>query len=109
MDKEIVIQALAALAHPVRLEAFRALVVAGPTGLAQKSLAEAVGVSPANLAFHLKELAAAGLVAPVQDGRYVMYRASYARMNELLAYLTESCCAGAARVPAAPSARPRRC
>ncbi len=99
MDQSSVIQALAALAHPVRLEAFRALVVAGRDGLAQKALAEAVGVAPTNLAFHLKELAAAGLVSQAQVGRYVIYRAGYDRMNGLLAYLTESCCAGAAGVP----------
>lgn len=101
MDSQSVVQALAALAHPVRLAAFRALVVAGPEGLAQKALAEAVGVGPTNLAFHLKELAAAGLVTQAQAGRFVMYRAAYARMNELLAHLTESCCAGSAQRPAA--------
>ncbi|MFZ5549076.1 MAG: ArsR/SmtB family transcription factor [Pseudomonadota bacterium] len=108
MDKELVVQALAALAHPVRLEAFRALVVAGPEGLAQKALAEAVGVGPTNLAFHLKELSTAGLVSQAQVGRYVMYRAGYDRMNALLAYLTESCCAGAAQVPA-PEASSNTC
>lgn len=101
MDTNLVIQALAALAHPVRLEAFRALVIAGHEGLAQKALAEAVGVSPTNLAFHLKELSTAGLVTQAQAGRFVMYRAAYERMNELLGYLTESCCAGPAKVPAA--------
>ena len=101
MDKELTVRALAALAHPVRLEAFRALVVAGHEGLAQKALAEAVGVGPTNLAFHLKELSAAGLVTQAQVGRFVMYRAGYERMNALLAYLTESCCAGPAKVPAA--------
>lgn len=100
MDKNLVVQSLAALAHPVRLDAFRALVVAGRDGLAQKALAEAVGVGPTNLAFHLKELSAAGLVTQAQVGRYVMYRAAYDRMNDLLAYLTESCCAGPSRVPA---------
>ncbi len=103
MDANFVVQALAALAHPVRLEAFRALVVAGPEGLAQKALAEAVGVGPTNLAFHLKELAAAGLVTQAQAGRFVIYRAGYERMNALLAYLPESCCAGPARVPSAPA------
>lgn len=101
MDKNLVIQALAALAHPVRLEAFRALVVAGRDGLAQKALAEAVGVGPTNLAFHLKELSAAGLVTQAQVGRFVMYRAAYGRMSELLAYLTESCCAGPTGLPSA--------
>lgn len=103
MDKKIVVDGLAALAHPVRLDAFRALVVAGPEGLAQKALAEAVGVGPTNLAFHLKELSAAGLVTQAQVGRFVMYRAAYERMNDLLAYLTQSCCAGPAWLPAAQS------
>ncbi|MBL8363235.1 MAG: helix-turn-helix transcriptional regulator [Rubrivivax sp.] len=101
MDQSLAVLSLAALAHPVRLEAFRALVVAGRDGLAQKALAEAVGVGPTNLAFHLKELSAAGLVTQAQVGRFVMYRAAYERMNELLGYLTESCCAGPGQVAAA--------
>lgn len=101
MDQSLAVQSLAALAHPVRLEAFRALVVAGRDGLAQKALAEAVGVGPTNLAFHLKELSAAGLVTQAQVGRFVMYRAAYERMNELLGYLTESCCAGLGQVASA--------
>jgi ArsR family transcriptional regulator len=94
MDKHSIVQALAALAHPVRLDAFRALVVAGREGLAQKALAEAIGVGPTNLAFHLKELAAAGLVTQAQAGRFVIYRAAYEQMNGLLAYLTDNCCQG---------------
>lgn len=94
MDKKYVVQALAALAHPVRLDAFRALVVAGHEGLAQKALAEEVGVGPTNLAFHLKELAAAGLVSQAQAGRFVIYRAAFEQMNELLAFLTRNCCEG---------------
>lgn len=109
MDKQRVVQALAALAHPVRLEAFRALVVAGPEGLAQKALAQAVGVGPTNLAFHLKELAAAGLVSQLQAGRFVMYRASYDRMDELLGFLTQNCCQGAPRVDQVADARSCGC
>lgn len=101
MNKAIVVASLAALAHPVRLDAFRALVVAGGEGLAQKDLAEAVGVGPTNLAFHLKELVAAGLVTATQTGRYVVYRAAFGTMNGLLAYLTDNCCVGPAHVAAA--------
>ena len=103
MDKSSVVQALAALAHPVRLEAFRSLVVAGPDGLAQKTLAEAVGVGPTNLAFHLKELAAAGLVTQAQAGRFVIYRAAFEQMNDLLAFLTANCCTGLPKAAAAPA------
>ncbi len=99
MEKQDVVQALAALAHPVRLEAFRALVIAGHDGLAQKALAEVIGVGPTNLAFHLKELATAGLVTQAQAGRFVIYRAAFERMNGLLAFLTQNCCQG---LPASP-------
>lgn len=108
MDKTFIVQALAALAHPVRLDAFRALVVAGPEGLAQKTLAEHVGVGPTNLSFHLKELAMAGLVTQAQSGRYVMYRAAYDRMNEVLAYLTENCCRGLPQAAPAGASSCRR-
>ena len=102
MDKQNAVQALSALAHGARLDAFRALVVAGADGMTQKALAEAVGVGPTNLAFHLKELLTAGLVAREQAGQFVVYRAAFAQMDDLLAFLTENCCAGAAcRVTAA--------
>jgi DNA-binding transcriptional ArsR family regulator len=100
MDKNSVVQALAALAHPVRLDAFRALVVTGREGLAQKTLAEVVGVGPTNLAFHLKELTAAGLVTQAHAGRFVIYRAAFEQMNDLLAFMTKNCCQGLSASPA---------
>jgi ArsR family transcriptional regulator len=87
---------LAALAQETRLSIFRALVQAGPDGLAAGRIAEAVGTPASTLSFHLKELAAAGLVRSRQDGRFVIYTADYAEMNELLAFLTEKCCVGSA-------------
>lgn len=109
MQKQDVVHALAALAHPVRLDAYRALVMAGPDGLAQKVLAEAVGVGPTNLAFHLKELAAAGLVTQTQSGRFVIYRAAFEQMNHLLAYLTENCCKGLPQPSSKPAPDPCGC
>ena len=104
MDTPTAIQALAALAHPVRMDAFRALVVAGPDGLAQKTLAEEVGVGPTNLVFHLKELAAAGLVTHEQIGRNVIYRAAYKQMDSVIGFLTKNCCAGLRRPAKATAA-----
>lgn len=89
-------QALAALAQPLRLQVFRALVVAGPQGLTPGAMSEGTGVPPNTLSFHLKELAHAGLVSQQRDGRYLIYRADFEQMNGLLAYLTENCCRGAA-------------
>ncbi|MEK9951095.1 MAG: winged helix-turn-helix domain-containing protein [Curvibacter sp.] len=86
--------ALAALAQAQRLRAFRALVVAGPEGLTPGVLAEELEISPSALSFHLKELVHAGLATSQPDGRHLVYRAHFAQMNALLAYLTEHCCQG---------------
>jgi ArsR family transcriptional regulator, arsenate/arsenite/antimonite-responsive transcriptional repressor len=88
---------LASLAQPTRLDIFRALVVAGPAGLPAGALADALGVAPTALSFHLKELRFAQLVDSEQQGRFVIYRARFDTMNALLAFLTENCCAGTAR------------
>ena len=88
------LRALAALAQVQRLRAFRELVVAGPEGLTPGAMAERLGVSPSALSFHLKELSHADLVSAEPRGRHLIYRANFDRMNDLLGYLTEHCCAG---------------
>src|ERR1700749_3399531 len=90
------VQSLVALGHPMRLRVFRALVVAGSEGLTPGVMAEGLGIAATALSFHLKELATAGLVTQQREGRYLIYRAAYERMNSLLGYLTENCCQGAA-------------
>jgi len=94
MNKTTALTALGALAHPIRLDTFRALVVAGSEGLTPGVLVESLGVAYAKLGFHLKELSEAGLVTSEQSGRNVIYRAVYPQMNSLLDYLTENCCQG---------------
>jgi ArsR family transcriptional regulator len=93
MNTQTVIASLAALAQESRLAIFRLLVEAGPTGLAVGEIGASLHVSPATLSFHLKELSHAGLIASRQDGRYIYYSANYQRMNDLLGYLTQNCCA----------------
>ncbi len=88
------VAALSALAQETRLAAYRLLVQSGPEGLAAGRIADALAVSPASLSFHLKELTHSGLIASRSDSRYVIYRADYAVMNTLMAYLGEHCCAG---------------
>jgi ArsR family transcriptional regulator len=94
MTEADVIRSLAALAQPLRLRVFRALVVAGKDGLTPGTMADALGIPAATLSFHLKELANADLVTQERASRYVIYRAAYERMNALLGYLTENCCRG---------------
>lgn len=103
MEEIEVIQALAALAQDVRLRLFRALVVAGPEGMTPGELSAQLSVAPTTLSFHLKELLRSGLLLQARKGRNLIYRADYARMGALMAYLTENCCAGTPCIDAAPS------
>lgn len=100
MEIKQTIAALSALAHESRLAVFRALVQAGPEGLAAGQIAALLDVAPSSLSFHLKELAHAQLVSSRQEGRFVFYVANFATMNGLITYLTENCCGGN---PCAPS------
>jgi len=82
------------LSSGVRLDVFRLLVKKGTTGMVAGDIAAAVDVPPTNLSFHLKALTQAGLVTVEPEGRYLRYRANIALMLDLVAYLTEECCAG---------------
>ena len=90
-----VLASLTALAQTQRLRAFRALVVAGADGLTPSAMAALLDIAPSALSFHLKELVHSGLCSAEQRGRNLIYRANYAQMTSLLAYLTEHCCAAA--------------
>lgn len=96
MDEQQIVKALAALAQTARLQLFRTLVVAGPLGLTPSALAQTLELPASTLSFHLKELLNSGLVSQTRDGRNLIYRAAFAQMNELLAYLTANCCQGEA-------------
>jgi len=110
--------ALGALAQDTRLAIFRLLVEAGPTGVAAGGIADRLRIAAPTLSFHLKELAHAGLVEAEPQGRFIVYRADFKAMNELVGYLTENCCRGsgacntdcapAEATACAPSAQPRR-
>jgi ArsR family transcriptional regulator len=97
MKPKDAVTALAALAQDTRLAAFRLLVQQGAGGLPAGEIASALGVAPATLSFHLKELAHAGLVRTRHESRFVYYSADFDAIDRLLAYLTENCCGDRAR------------
>lgn len=92
--------ALAALAQASRLTVFRLLVQAGSEGLPAGKIAEMTGITPSSLSFHLKELTHAEMLHVRHEGRFVIYSANFDKMNELIRFLTENCCQGAACTPA---------
>src|SRR5579864_7887013 len=93
METKTAVTSLAALAQETRLAIFRLLVERGPSGMAAGEISAELKLAPATLSFHLKELSHAGLAVARPEGRYVFYSADFARMNDLVGYLTDNCCA----------------
>jgi len=92
MEKSDAVAALAALAQDNRLDVFRLLVQAGPSGMAAGEVAEALGIAPNTLTFHFDRLREAGLIGVRREGRSLIYAAQYETMNGLLLFLKQNCC-----------------
>lgn len=110
MDIETAARALAELGNITRLQIVRLLVQAGGEGLAIGELQARLGLPASTLAFHLRGLVTAGLVAQQRQGRVIRCTPRYAALRETLAFVTEQCCAGFAGAPEseAPAATRRR-
>lgn len=91
---------LEALGNPVRLRLYRTLVRAGEDGLAVGSVQEKLGIAASTLSHHLKRLVATGLVEQERQGTTLICRAHYPRMNDLIGYLVDECCADSGCKPA---------
>jgi DNA-binding transcriptional ArsR family regulator len=90
--------ALDALAQETRLGVVRALVGAGPGGRTASDIAGLLSVSPPTLSFHLKSLAAAGLIRARRQGRHVYYAADYGGIRAVIEFLLLDCCQGDPRL-----------
>jgi ArsR family transcriptional regulator, arsenate/arsenite/antimonite-responsive transcriptional repressor len=103
-----VVARLGALAHPARLQAFRLLVAAGPSGVPSGEIAEALHVPPTAMSFHLSALERSGLVVARREGRHIYYAVQFEEVRKLLAFLTEDCCGGRPELCGGPHVRKKR-
>ncbi len=94
MELEAAALTLTALGQPTRLALLRALLAAGPTGMAAGDVAAQLGVPASTLSFHLKALDQVGLIAATRQGRSLIYAAQVAQLRALLAFLADACCDG---------------
>jgi protein-tyrosine-phosphatase/DNA-binding transcriptional ArsR family regulator len=94
MENEDAAFAFAALGQGTRLDLLRALLDAGPNGLAAGEVAARLGVPASTLSFHLRALDQVGLIAATRQGRSLIYAVQFARLRTLLAFLAEACCGG---------------
>ncbi|MRX35120.1 metalloregulator ArsR/SmtB family transcription factor [Aminobacter sp. MDW-2] len=94
MDANDTIDALAALAQPTRLEAFRQMAAAEPDGIAAGDLARRLDVPQNTMSAHLAVLTRAGLATGDRQGRSIIYRANLPALRNVLLFLLQDCCDG---------------
>ena len=102
MDVETAAKLFGELGNKTRLDILRLLIKGGRDGLPIGDIHDRLDIPLSTLAFHLRGLVAAELIEQEKQGRSVLCRPRFDRINEAIAFLKEECCAGAAH------ARPRR-
>lgn len=98
MELSAAASALSALAQETRLGVVQALVRAGPSGIPAQDVARLLSVPPSTLSFHLKELAAAGLIQARRSGRQVFFAVDYGALRDVIGFLLIDCCQGDPRL-----------
>lgn len=108
LDEQQALDAFGALSQQTRLQMVRALVVAGPQGLAAGAVGDAVGASSSGASFHLATLERAGLVQSRRDSRSIIYSANFDGLAGLVQFLMDDCCQGRPEI-CAPQNREAAC
>ena len=92
-DTKTILQ-LSALAQDTRLAVFRALMKAGPDGMAAGEIATLLDVAPTTLSSHLGILNRSGLIDMRRNGRSLIYSANIENVRGMLQVLVSDCCNG---------------
>jgi ArsR family transcriptional regulator len=102
MNRELAARCLAELGNLTRLDIYRLLVRASPDGLTIHAIQRRLDIPASTLAFHLRGLVTAGLIAQEKSGRETICRAGHRQVNAVIDFLREKCCMGLEdEVPAA--------
>lgn len=94
MEPTIYSDALAALAHPGRMEIFRLLVRRYPNSLQPSEIADCLRMRRNTLSTHLTVMKRARLLTTLREGRGVFCQVDLAAVGDLVRYLTADCCRG---------------
>ncbi|WP_274427052.1 ArsR/SmtB family transcription factor [Chelativorans sp. YIM 93263] len=93
MDHEQAAAQLEALGNPTRLKIYRILVRAGAEGMAVGKVQEKLDIPASTLSHHCKRLVDTGLVTQERHSTTLICRANFPRMQVLIGYLADECCA----------------
>lgn len=93
LDPEEAAEGFAALGSEQRLSVIQFLVRAGPDGMTVGALKDATGAAASTLSHHIRFLSQTGLIVQEKQGRSIICRADFERIQSLASYLTRECCA----------------
>ena len=94
-----VAKALEALGNETRLAVFTLLIPAGRSGLAVGEIQERLAIPASTLSHHISRLIQVDLVGQERQGRKLICRANYRRMEDVLTFLTRNCCVADGAAP----------
>ena len=97
MDIEDVSRVLGAISQPTRYEIMQLLskdAQAGGTGLSAGTIAERLGIQPATLSFHLKDMTLKGILVQRREGRSLIYTADMSALIGVLEFVVADICGG---------------
>ena len=89
-------EALSALAHATRLDAFRRLVRGEPDGLSTGQLVEASGLTQSTFSSHLA--ISALVLSYLRSGAAMIQRANIEVLRDLMLFIAKDCCDGRAEL-----------
>ena len=87
-------EAFGALAHELRLNAFRLLVRVAPDGLPAGQIATRLDVPASTLSTHLAQLERAGLIKSSRERQRILYSIDAEGTQALVGFLVNDCCGG---------------
>jgi len=93
MKLEAAANILAKIGNPTRLKIVRLLVRAGADGLAVGKIQGALNIPGSTLTHHIAHLKSAGVIRQQRHQATLICSMEYGVLQELVAYLTEECCA----------------
>jgi DNA-binding transcriptional ArsR family regulator len=93
MEMFEVLESFASLAQETRLRVYRLLLEYGAEGSPAGRVASELEIPDNTLSFHLSHMSKAGLVTSRKEGRTITYFANCDRIESLIDYLRENCCA----------------
>ncbi len=93
MDNDTAAGLMSQLGNPTRLKIVRELVRAGRIGMPVGEIQRRLGVPHSTLSHHIRLLCSVGLVRQVRDGTVLRCFVDYSRVEGIVRFLTEECCA----------------